>query len=377
MPDSFESDRPERTQMRLPTDLKAMVLVGIFTLMILYALYITAEILVPVIIAFLLKMVLQPATEMLVGFHLPRVFAALLVVGVLLAGVSGLGFILSGPAAGWISGAPQNLAKLEARLDGLSAMARDLQKASHDVEKMGDDGATPAVAVKGPPLTTFLFSGTRALVTGVLTVVVLLFFLLVSGNSFLRRIVEILPTLHDKKQAVDIISEIQRTIAVYLGTVTMMNAAVGILTGAAAYFCGLSDPVLWGSVAFLLNYVPILGPLAGVCLLALVGLTTFDEVGKALLPAGIFMLIHFAEGEAITPMLLARQFTLNPVVVIIALVFWYWMWGVAGALLAVPMVATFKIVCDRVEGLKAIGHFLGTDPREMQRLASGPAGPRS
>jgi predicted PurR-regulated permease PerM len=360
--------------MRLPTDLKALVLVGIFTLLFLYMLYITGEILVPVIIAFLLKMVLQPATEMLVDVHLPRFVAALLVVAVLMGGVSGLAVLVSGPAAGWISGAPQNLARLEQRLEGLSAMARNLQKASHDVEKLGEDATAPAVAVKGPPLSTFLFSGTRSLVTGLVTVVVLLFFLLVSGNSFLRRIVEILPTLHDKKQAVDIINEIQRTTAVYLGTVTMMNAAVGILTGVAAYYCGLSDPILWGCAAFLLNYIPILGPLACVALLALVGLTTFDDVWQALLPAGIFLLIHFAEGEAITPMLLARQFTLNPVVVIIALVFWYWMWGVAGALLAVPMAATFKIVCDRIEMLKAIGHFLGTEPREMQRMASGVAG---
>jgi len=370
MSDSPANDRPELVELQLPTDLKAMVLVGIFTLLLLYALYITGEILVPVIVAFLLKMVLQPATEMLVAFHLPRFLAALLVVGVLLGGVSGLAVILAGRAAGWISGAPENLAKLERRLDGLSALARNLQKAGHDVEKLGDDATAPTVAVKGPPLSTFLFSGTRALVTGFLTIVVLLFFLLVSGNSFLRRIVEILPTLHDKKQAVEIINEIQRTIAVYLGTVTMMNVAVGILTGVTAYFCGLSDPVLWGSAAFLLNYVPILGPLAGALLLALVGLTTFEEAGPALLPAGIFLLIHFAEGEAITPMLLARQFTLNPVVVIIALIFWYWMWGVAGALLAVPMVATFKIICDRIEMLKAIGHFLGTEPRAIHRIFS-------
>jgi predicted PurR-regulated permease PerM len=369
MPDGpATADRPEPLELTLPTDFKALVLVGIFSLMLLYALYITGEILVPVIVAFLLKMVLQPATEMLVACHLPRFLAALLVVGVLLGGVSGLAVFLSGPTAGWIAGAPQNLAKIERHLDGLSTFARDLKQASKDVEKLGDDANSPAVAVKGPPLTTFLFSGTRALVTGLLTVVLLLFFLLVSGNSFLRRIVEILPTLHDKKRAVEIINEIQRTIAVYLGTVTMMNAAVGILTGVTAYFCGLTDPVLWGSAAFLLNYIPILGPVATTLLLALVGLTTFEDIWPALLPVGIFLLIHVVEADAITPMLLARQFTLNPVVVIIALIFWYWMWGVSGALLAVPMVATFKIICDRIDALKAIGHFLGTEPRTMPKF---------
>ena len=231
MPDGPANDRSEPMELKLPTDFKAMVLVGIFGLLFLYALYITGEILIPVIIAFLLKMVLQPATEILVTFHIPRFLAALLVVGVLLGGVGGLAVLLSGPAAGWISDAPKNLAKIERHLDGVSAFARDLKQASKDVEKLGDDATAPAVAVKGPPLSTFLFTGTRALVTGLLTIVLLLFFLLVSGASFLRRIVEILPTLHDKKQAVEIINEIQRTIAIYLGTVTMMNVAVGILTG--------------------------------------------------------------------------------------------------------------------------------------------------
>ena len=128
MPDSLANDRPERMELQLPTDLKAIVLVGIFSLLFLYALYITGEILVPVIIAFLLKMVLQPATEMLVACHFPRFFAALLVVGVLLGGVSGLAVFLAEPAAGWISGVPQNLAKLERRLDGLSAIARNLKR---------------------------------------------------------------------------------------------------------------------------------------------------------------------------------------------------------------------------------------------------------
>lgn len=360
-------DGPERRELPLPKDLKALVLVGIFGLLLFYALYLTGEIVVPIIIAFLLKMVLQPAMEMLVDIHLPRFLAALLIVVVLLGAISALGFVLSAPAATWVSKAPESLARLEKRLSGLSEMARNFQKATHDVEKISEDSTAPAaVAVKGPPLSTFLFSGTRALTAGLLTIVVLLFFLLVSGNSFLRRIVEILPTLENKKQAVDITYEIQRTVSTYLGTVTVMNGAVGILTGIAAYFCGLNDPILWGCLAFLLNYIPIVGPLVGVAILALAGLLSFDSIWAALLPAGIYLMIHLAEGEAITPMLLARQLTLNPVVVIIALVFWYWMWGVAGALLAVPMLATFKIVCDRIEPLMAIGHFLGTEAREMQ-----------
>src|SRR5204863_7132396 len=119
-----------------------------------------------------------------------------------------------------------------------------------------------------------------------------------------------------------------------------------------------------------LNYVPIVGPLVGISALGLAGLLTFDPIWQALLPAAIYLSIHIVEGQVVTPMLLARQLTLNPVVVIIALLFWYWMWGVIGALLAVPMLATFKIVCDRVDPLMALGHFLGSEAREMQATTS-------
>jgi predicted PurR-regulated permease PerM len=137
-----------------------------------------------------------------------------------------------------------------------------------------------------------------------------------------------------------------------------VNVAVGILTGLAASLCGLGDPLLWGSVAFLLNYVPILGPMIGVVVFLLAGLLGIDTLWLALLPAALYLCIHIAEGETVTPMLLARRFTLNPVLVVISLVFWYWMWGVLGAILATPMLATAKIICDRIDALKPFGHFV-------------------
>jgi predicted PurR-regulated permease PerM len=137
-----------------------------------------------------------------------------------------------------------------------------------------------------------------------------------------------------------------------------MNAAVGFATALAMWLCGLGDPVLWGAVAFLLNYVPILGPMIGVVMFTLAGLLTAKTLWPALLPAGLYLVIHLAEGETITPMLLARRFTLNPLLVILSLIFWYWMWGVPGAILAVPMLAITKIVCDRIRMLAPFGHFL-------------------
>jgi predicted PurR-regulated permease PerM len=157
---------------------------------------------------------------------------------------------------------------------------------------------------------------------------------------------------------VDISQQIEADISAYLLTITAMNAAVGVATGVAMYLCGLGDPLLWGATAFLLNYVPILGPLFGTVIFLLAGMLSFDSLWWALLPPALYFGIHLAEGETLTPMLLARRFTLNPVLVILSLVFWFWMWGVPGAILAVPMLAVLKIVSDRVRPLKALGHVL-------------------
>jgi predicted PurR-regulated permease PerM len=120
----------------------------------------------------------------------------------------------------------------------------------------------------------------------------------------------------------------------------------------------VGDPFLWGTVAFLLNYVPILGTALGVMIFLLAGMLTSDTLWLALLPAGLYLGIHLIEGETVTPMLLARRFTLNPVLLILSLVFWFWMWGIAGMILAVPMLAITKIICDRVRPLAAFGRFL-------------------
>jgi hypothetical protein len=184
------------------------------------------------------------------------------------------------------------------------------------------------------------------------------FFLLVSGDIFLHRLVEILPRFRSKRQVVEISQQIENDVSAYLVTITIMNAAVGIATALAMWFTGVGDPILWGTVAFLLNYVPILGTALGVLIFLLAGLLTHDTLWQALLPAGLYFGCHLIEGETLTPMLLARRFTLNPVLVIISLVFWFWMWGVPGGILSMPMLAITKIICDRLQPLAAFGHFL-------------------
>ena len=343
----------------VPSDIKAIFQGGIFFLMLLGACYAAAEIVLPIVLAFVLMLVLQPAMRLLERWHLPRGLAALALIVMLFGALIGLGTALSGPAANWAQKLPEGIPKLQERLSFLSQPVAAFQKFVSRAEGLASAEANAiSVKVEGTGLSDRLITGTRYTVTGSLETVLVLFFLLISGDIFLRRLVEVLPRFKNKRQAVDISNQIESDISAYLFTITIMNGAVGVATGTAVALAGLGDPLLWGTVAFLLNYVPILGPMIGVVVFLLAGLLTIDTLWLAFLPAALYLAIHLVEGETITPMLLARRFTINPVLVIISLVFWYWMWGVPGAILATPMLAITKIVCDRIQSLTTFGHFI-------------------
>jgi predicted PurR-regulated permease PerM len=349
------------TEMPLPSDPQTFFLGGLFALGVFAVLYLASTIILPVILAFVLNLLLQPAVRLLGRVHLPRAVGALLTVLLVIGALVGLVAALSVPAATWAERLPEGIPRLEAHLEVIKGPIQALQKVIQQAEQAADapPGRGSIVSVRRDlGITGALFAGTRSVLDGLFTTVLVLYFLLVAGDIFLRRIVEILPTFSNKRQAVDISQQIQEDISAYLLTITAMNAAVGVATAAAMYLCGLGDPLLWGTTAFLLNYIPILGPLFGVGIFVLVGMLSFDGLGWALLPPALYFGIHLVEGESLTPMLLARRFTLNPVLIILSLVFWFWMWGMLGAILAVPMLAILKIISDRLRPLKALGHFL-------------------
>jgi predicted PurR-regulated permease PerM len=344
----------------IPTDIKAVFLGGLFLLAMLGACYVASDIILPIVLAFMLSLVLQPAMRVLERLRLPRGLAAVFLILALFGTLGGLGAALSGPAASWAEKLPTGIPKLQERLSFLSRPIAAFQKFADQAQGLTQAGeAKPVpVAVQGAGLSDRLLSGTRSFASALLETVLVLFFLLVSGDTFLRRLVEILPRFKDKRQAVDISQQIESDVSAYLFTITVMNLAVGVAIGTVMTFCGVGDPVLWGTVAFLLNYIPILGPMIGVGVFLLAGLLSIDSLWGAFLPAGLYLLIHLVEGETVTPMLLARRFTINPVLVILSLVFWYWMWGVPGAILSTPMLAITKIICDRIRPLMAFGHFM-------------------
>ncbi len=350
--------RPEPAPVLSAADPKLILLSAQFLLLLLAVLYAAGEIVMPVVLALLLKLLLEPVMRLLDRLRLPRLLAALLVILAVFGTIIAVGAALSGPAQAWAAKLPTGIPRLQQRLSLLAQPIDTLRRFLDSAGASAHSAGGAAAPASGPGLSETVFVGTAHFAGGFFTMILLLFFLLVSGDTFLRRLVEILPRFRDKRQAVAITQQIESEISGYLFTITMMNLAVGAATAVAMWAAGVENPILWGTLAFLLNYVPILGPIVCLGVLLLVGLLSFDTLGRALLPVGMYFIIHLIEGEAITPMLVARRFTLNPVVVIVSLIFWHWMWGVPGAILAVPMLAMLKIVCDEIRPWAPLGHLI-------------------
>jgi predicted PurR-regulated permease PerM len=369
---------------RISASVAQVCLIILTLLAIVYTLYFGAGIILPFVLALVLATVLAPAMRLMNRrLHIPRMIAALLLIIALFSVVGALGYALSVPASAWIAKAPQSLPAL---MDKLSFVQRPIQLVEQGVHELQnamspgeqEPAGQPVVAVKQPSdisshvlgIGSTVLAGGRAFLGQGFTVMLLLLFFLASSESLLRRFVEILPRFDDKRRAVSIITEIEESISQYLLTISMMNALVGLLNGVAVWLLGMPDPLLFATVAFLLNYVPVLGPATGVVIFFFVGVFSFPSIWQAFIPAAIYLGIHILEGETITPMLLAMRFTLNPVVVISSLMFWDWLWGIPGALLSTPLLAVTKIVCDHIEVLTPLGHLLGASPGTQRSQAA-------
>ena len=356
---------------RTRADAPTVALVTLAVLAMFYTLYFAAGILLPLLFAIVFTLLLGPPKRLLTErLHLPAMLAALLLIVLLFVVIAGVAFALAVPASNWIGRAPQSLQELRHRLGGLSGPVAFIQHGMEQVQHAMQPTPAPGQQVVmtqsqpgfgGMGLSVLL--GTRAALGELFTMAIMLFFLLSAGDSLLRRLVEILPTFGEKRQAVEIATEIERNVSGWLLTITAMNLLVGIANGAQMWAQGIPDPLLWGTLAFLLNYIPILGPFSGIIVFFFVALFSKPEIWQALIPPAIYLAIHTVEGETVTPMLLARRFTLNPVLVILSLFFWDWLWGVPGAFLSVPLLAIVKIVADRIPALTPLGHLVGGPPR--------------
>lgn len=349
--------------LRGPLGAIAVSTTGLFLLAFFYTLYLGREFFLPITIAVMLNFLLAPAVRLLKRLGLaPPLGAALILL--LFFGALGYGtYRVSGPAMEWFGRAPATLAEAEEAIRSIREPVEAIQEAGMQVEALarGDEAADSSAgeAEPGPGLTDALFRNARALVVGGSISVFLLYFLLAMDDLFLRKLAGVLPQLSQRRKAVIISRATERDLSNYVLVRTATNVVLGVAVGVALWLLGMPNPVLWGVMAAVLNYIPYVGGLVGYVVVGFVALTTFEETSRALLVPGAYLVLNILESNFLTPALMGRGLTLNPVMIFIWLIFWGWMWGIPGALIAIPLLAMTKIVADSIEALAPLGAFLG------------------
>ena len=335
---------------------------GLFLLALFYTFYFARSLLLPIILALLLSLILYPAVRALKRVHIPEPLGAAIIVGALTAAL-GLGlYQFFEPATDWIGKMPKIAEQVERKLWSVRKSMEEVSKAAEKVEALTTvEGRTkrPQQVVSGQPsLVSRIWGTTQSVVLSAGATLVLLFFILASGDMFLRKLVRVLPTLTDKKTAVQVARTIQSAIARYLFTITCINLGLGVLTAAAMHLLGMPNALLWGVLVFLLNYVPYVGPALSGTVLTVVAFLTFDDLTDVLMVPLVYFTLEIIEGQFVTPLLTGRSLTLNPVMIFLSMLLWGWLWGAIGALMAVPILMTFKIFCDHIASLSAVGEFV-------------------
>ncbi|MFO1184906.1 MAG: AI-2E family transporter [Bauldia sp.] len=336
------------------------------------------DFLMPVAIAFFLALVLQPIVRTLAARGVPSLVTAL---GLVFATVVAFGaavYFLAGPANELVSNSPAIARKIGDRLAdlrrGLEALVRVGDQVRSAAEGLPETGE-PKVVVPQPGLFSQAATFAPTILERLLLTVILLLFLLATGDLFYERTIKVMPTLHDKKIALRIMRTIQQEVASYFLSVTMINAGLGILVGVALYVLGLSSAVLYGFAVAILNFIPYVGPAVSLGLIGAGALVQFDSLGEAILPPLVFLVIVTIEGQMLTPILVGRRHQLNEVAIFLAVAFWSWIWGFAGALVAVPFLVVLKIFAEQVTPLNSLGEFLsGRSPPAEPSEKTAPGG---
>ncbi|HSU16546.1 AI-2E family transporter [Longimicrobium sp.] len=351
--------------------------IGVTTLTVLavlYTLYFARPFLLPLVFALLLSFLFGPVVRAMARLRIPPPFGSGLVVLALL-GIVGLGgYELSGPVQSWAANAPQTLSAAQVKLRKL---LRPLERASRTAEQVqsaagavgnGAAGERPReVVVRQTSLIARVFGTTQRFAASALEVIILLYFLLAGGDLFLQKLVKVLPTTGEKRKAVEIARMIESSVSTYLLTVAVVNVIEGAVVAVAMWLLGMPSPILWGALVAFFEFMPYLGALTMVLILGVTAITVFDSVGRALLVPAVFLIINVVQANFVSPIFVGHRLALNPVALLVGLTFFFWIWGIPGAFIAVPILATFKIFCDHIASLAAVGEFLGMRDEDERR----------
>jgi predicted PurR-regulated permease PerM len=342
-----------------PFDVRSIALTGLFILAVFYTIYFMRSILLPIILALLLSYLLRPIVRALAQLKIPLpVGAAFILIGFLALVGYGIS-ALATPTVEWLQKAPAGLEELQYKLLPLKKSMAQVTQASGEIEKLTTTNAeTKTVEVKRHPISEMFFMRTPEFIASAVLLTILLYFLLVYDQVFIAKLVKLLPTLSDKKTAVGIAQDIESQVSRYLFTITAINACLGLAVGTAVGLLGLRNPVMWGVMVALLNFVPYLGALTGIICMTIGAVLSFDNLGYAFIFPAVYLAFGVLEGSFITPWVMGRSLTLNPVIILLSLTFWGWMWGIVGIILAVPILAAFKIFCAHIKPMEPLAEFL-------------------
>lgn len=337
-----------------------IALKGLFVLVLLYAISIARPVLLPIVLALLLSFVLAPVVAWFERRGVPRTIGSAAMVLLLIGAIAGTLHAVAEPASRWLSEAPEMLEELEEKLQFLNEPVSGVSQAAAQVTEMGQERPAPerVAVVQTPPAVTLL-RGARGLVGTLFMSFAFLFFFLWMGRLFVLKLVRVLPTFSSRKRALKAARDVRRHASVHLTTVTAINTVLGMAIGSALYLLDVPNAFLWGVMAGLLNFVPYLGAVTGIVIVTIVAVTSVEPIAQALLAPFAYFVMTGLEGAVITPSILGNRMRLNPVAILVSVLFWGWIWGVPGALLAAPLVATTKVIADAYPPMSAVGEFLG------------------
>lgn len=358
----------------LPRPKSSKATITIATIIVFYLMYLTKAATFPLVLSVLVALPMRPVVRFLNRqLKFPKFLGALLSVSVLVGLLVATIFWVAGPAKSWMMDAPESFRKAERKMADIFASVEDIKTASEELEKItsgnGDGQSTQPtsesvdkpvpVEVKPPSFTSIVLDTTGNVVAGMVIAVSMVFMLLAFGDNFQRAAVGLLETRMDRWNAENMVAEIEKTISRYLFIYTLINVVLGCTIGTLLWLLGMPNPILWGVMAGLLNYIPFVGLLVGTVVVALVAVVTFDSIAFAMLAPAIYLGVNGIEANLITPCILGRGMRLNVILIFVSIVIGGWMWGVGGAIIAVPILAAAKIVCDHHEPLHNFGVLLG------------------
>lgn len=376
-PVAADPEDPSHALLHVPVNVRSMTLVVLTVLAILAALKWASAFFIPLMLGLMFSYALSPIVDTFERWRIPRAISAAVLILGMLGGAAASVYSFSDDANQLLESLPAAAKKLRdsvrVRGDRTDTLGT-VQRAATQLEQAANEASavTPAargvqrVVIEKPrfDIRDHLWQGTiglASLIGQIVVVTFLTYFLLLSGDTFRRKLVKITgPTLSDKKITVQALDEITTQIQRYLLVQLLASIVVGLTTGVAFWAMGLKHAVVWGIAAGILNLVPYIGSILVTGAAALVAFLQFGEVNMALAVAGVSLLINTVEGNLLVPLLTSRASRMNPVAVFIGVLGWGWLWGVWGLLLGIPILMVVKAICDRVDDLKPVGELLGT-----------------